>query len=109
MFGDATFCLSIHQLMDTGIISSSLLLWGICWEHPCMSLWGEVAHGMWDLSSLARNGTHTPAVVAQRLNHWTAREDPVYKSLKWRLLSCVTPQTVALQAPLSVEFSRPEY
>ena len=46
-----------------------------------MSLWGEVAHGMWDLSSLARNGTHTPAVVAQRLNHWTAREDPVYKQV----------------------------
>ena len=24
-----------------------------------MSFWGEVAHGMWDLSSLTRNGTHT--------------------------------------------------
>ena len=45
--------------MGTGIISSSLPLWGTCWEHLCMSLWGQVAHGMWDLSSLARNGTHS--------------------------------------------------
>ena len=47
-----------------------------------MSLWGEVAHGLWDLSSLTRNGTHTPAVVAQGLDHWTAGEDPVYKVFK---------------------------
>ena len=30
--------------------------------------------GMWDLSSLTRNWTMTPAVEAQRPKHWTTRE-----------------------------------
>ena len=31
---------------------------------------------MWDLSSPTRNQTQPPAVEAQSLNHWTAREVP---------------------------------
>ena len=31
---------------------------------------------MWDLSSLTRDRTCTPAVEAQSLNHWTTREVP---------------------------------
>ena len=30
--------------------------------------------GMWDLSSLTRDQTRPPALEAQSLNHWTARE-----------------------------------
>ena len=33
-------------------------------------------HGMWDLSSPTRDQTHAPAMEAQHLNHWTAREVP---------------------------------
>ena len=32
--------------------------------------------GMWDLSSPTRDGTHTPYIGRQGLNHWTAREVP---------------------------------
>ena len=31
---------------------------------------------MWDLSSLTRDGTHTPCIGRRSLNHWTAREVP---------------------------------
>ena len=34
--------------------------------------------GMWDLRSLTRDGTHTPCIGRQSLNHWTARDVPVY-------------------------------
>ena len=34
----------------------------------------DALHGMWGLSSLTRDWTHTPALEAQSLNHWTARE-----------------------------------
>ena len=33
--------------------------------------------GMWDLSSLTRDRTHTPCTGRWSLNHWTAREVPV--------------------------------
>ena len=32
--------------------------------------------GMWDPSSPARDGTHTPCIGRQNLNHWTARDVP---------------------------------
>ena len=38
-------------------------------------------HGMWDLSSLARDQTWAPVVEAQSLNHWTSRE--VSDSILW--------------------------
>ena len=34
--------------------------------------------GMWDLSSPTRDWTHTPCIGRQSLNHWTAREVPVW-------------------------------
>ena len=33
-------------------------------------------HGMWDLSSLARDWTHISCIGTQILNHWTTREVP---------------------------------
>ena len=36
---------------------------------------------MWDLNSLTRDGTHTPCVGRQSLNHQTAREVPARKVL----------------------------
>ena len=35
---------------------------------------------MWELSSLMKDGTHSPALEAQNLNHWTAREVPTDSS-----------------------------
>ena len=34
--------------------------------------------GMWDLSSLTRDRTHTPLHWKQSLNHWTTREVPFF-------------------------------
>ena len=42
-------------------------------------------HGMWDLSFPTRDWTSAPALEAQSLNHWTAREVPIkpfFKALK---------------------------
>ena len=37
--------------------------------------------GMWDLSSPAREWTHTRGIGRQSLNHWTAREVPSFSFL----------------------------
>ena len=37
---------------------------------------GFLVCGMWDLSSLMRDQTHTPCIGRGSLNHWTAREMP---------------------------------
>ena len=41
-----------------------------------------MSHGLQDVNSLARDGTHAPAMEVQSSNHWTAREFP-------RLFLCV--------------------
>ena len=58
------------------IQSSSKLSWissvlFICWAFVFYVDWD-----MWDLSSLTRDQTYTPAVDAQSLNHWISREVP---------------------------------
>ena len=35
-----------------------------------------MSHGLQDVNSLARDGTHAPAMEVQNSNHWTAREFP---------------------------------
>ena len=40
--------------------------------------WFFWPRGMWDLSSLTRDQTHTPCIGSRSLNHWTAREVPTY-------------------------------
>ena len=37
----------------------------------------KLPQGMWDLSSLARDGTHILCLERQILNHWTTREVPI--------------------------------
>ena len=37
--------------------------------------------GMWELSSLTRDQTHTPCIGKQNLNHWTTREVPQWPVL----------------------------
>ena len=39
-------------------------------------------HSMWDLSSLPGIEPVSPAVEAQNLNHWTAREVPCFAFLR---------------------------
>ena len=43
----------------------------------CFIFWFLWPRGMWDLSSLTRDPTHTPCIGRQSLNHWTTREVPV--------------------------------
>ena len=55
---------------------------------------------MWDLSSLARDGTHTSAMTARPLKHWTTRKVPGPHSpvTLWHLLP-LGPQTHSAQKP----------
>ena len=49
--------------------------------------WGAEAklpQGMWDLTSLTRNGAHVPCVERQTLNHWATREVPIFLYLTVR-------------------------
>ena len=55
---------------------------------------------MWDLSSLTRDQTRTPALEVQSLNHWIAREVPltIYGYLETlRCLVTITPFMVSQQ------------
>ena len=48
---------------------------------------------MWDLSFLMRSQTELPAVKAQNLNHWTAREVPKTCTLLYPFaLHCFPPE-----------------
>ena len=38
--------------------------------------WAWLPHGMWDVSSPARDQTHVPCIGKQILNHWPTREVP---------------------------------
>ena len=40
--------------------------------------WAWLPLGMWDLSSLPKDWTHISCIGRQILNHWTAREVPVF-------------------------------
>ena len=42
--------------------------------------------GVWDLSSLTRDRTHTPCIGRQSLSHWTSREVPWYSILKFKII-----------------------
>ena len=48
----------------------------MCYNIASVLCFGFWPRGMWDLSSLTRDGTHTPCLGRQSLNHWTAREVP---------------------------------
>ena len=41
-----------------------------------VSFFWAALQGLWDLSSLTRNGTHDPSVEAQNSNHWTTMVFP---------------------------------
>ena len=49
------------------------------------SVWVQLPHGMWDLSSLTRNRTCVPCIERQILNHWTTREVPLHHCLFLKL------------------------
>ena len=44
---------------------------------------------MWNLTSLSRDGTHTPCTGRRSLNHWTAREVPKASSGGTLISSCL--------------------
>ena len=45
-----------------------------------------VLRGIWNLSSLTRNQTHTPCIGSQSFHYWTAKEvhRAIFKSTLWR-------------------------
>ena len=57
-FGCTGFCIAMHRFFSCGTREA------------------ELPHGMWDLSSLTRGGTHVPCIGMWILNHWTTREVP---------------------------------
>ena len=63
-------------------------------------------HSMWDLSSLPGTEPMSPAVEAQNLNHWTAREVPrflLFSSLEFGAHSPVVmsgPQCPCISQPI---------
>ena len=84
-----------------------------------------ISHGMWDLSSLTRDGTHAALLGAQNLKPWTSEKSleglrspqPLSVCLHAHMLSCLSRdqlwrtnlRTLAHQAPPSMGFSRQEY
>ena len=62
--------------------------WGEVFIVACRLLsWGaetKLPQGMWDLTSLTRNGAHVPCIERQTLNHWTTREVPIFLYLTVR-------------------------
>ena len=55
------------------LFKSLLNLLQYCFCFMFLFLWPR---GMWDLSSLTRDRTHSPLIGRQNLNHWTTREVP---------------------------------
>ena len=45
-----------------------------CYNIASVLCFGFGLQGIWNLSSLTRNGTHTPCIGRQSLSQWTARE-----------------------------------
>ena len=56
--------------------------------------------GMWDLSSLTRDHTHTPCIGRQSLNPWTTVEGP-----QWSRVLRSPPVTVILMALVQLNLS----
>ena len=50
---------------------------------------------MWDLSSLTRDWTQTPAADARSLSHWTAREVPTFFIQSQESITCSTHNQVS--------------
>ena len=69
------------------------------------------ATGMWDLSSLTRDQTHTPCIGRQSLTgHLCVAFGKCAESVSCSVVSnSAIPWTVAHQGPLSMGFSRQEY
>ena len=54
--------------------SLSCNMQGLLAMHRLGSTWAQELQGMWDLSSLTRDGTCVPCTAKQSLNLWTTRE-----------------------------------
>ena len=54
---------------------------------------------MWDPSSLTRDEPMTPALGAQSLNHWTAREVPTRDHFKLTIMAIIfkRPKSVSVE------------
>ena len=48
--------------------------------------------GIWNPNSLTRDQTHVPCVARQILNHWAAREAPIFQLLQASLILCKSTQ-----------------
>ena len=57
--------------------------------------------GMWHLSSRARDQTHSPSIERQSLNHWTAREVPIFSIFSLAVLIVKIPCGFNLHPPIT--------
>ena len=78
----------MQQRFRVGIVISRLL--------TLKKNWGGLTHSLQDLSSTTRMEPSPPAVEAQSLNHWTAREVLILNFLKWTSLSSDSDTTVKI-------------
>ena len=77
------------------------LVWVFCGFFFFFSFWPcQTTCRVWDLSFPTRDGTHTPAMAARHLKHWTTREVPGLHCpvTLWYLLP-LGPQTYGAQKP----------
>ena len=92
-----------------GPFSRSLLnLLQYCFCFMFLFFWPK---GMWDPSSLTRDQTHTPALEAWNLNHWTTREVSSNSWVTWVTtqlcndsLSCFFMSVIAATLPKTCFF-----
>ena len=57
------------------VLGLSYDVWGLL---SICGAWAYLPYGMWDLSSLTRDGTCVPCIGRQILNHWATREAPIF-------------------------------
>ena len=84
LFFDVYYFFSVHTVyfflilfLNFTILSGSALYW-VCYNIVSVLCFGFWLRGMWDLTSLTRDWTGTPCIVRQSLNHWIAKEVPLF-------------------------------
>ena len=88
LYGYITFCLSVHQLIHTWVVSTLWLLWIIMW-------W--MVFGLFLI------------LFFLFLFYQFIATQPISLHPRAHMFSHVTPWTAARQVPLSMDFSRQEY
>ena len=74
-FSVTRFLLLKKLFIYLAVLGLSYDVWGLL---SICGAWAYLPYGMWDLSSLTRDGTRAPCIGRQILNHWATREAPIF-------------------------------